>query len=178
MQYAVELFFNKEVEEKINRLVTRIADEQISTKYLEWNTRPHLTLACYNNVDEEKCIKYLKEFAKSHHKLLAGLGSVGMFVDTKTIFLAPIMTSGLYQFQRDLHNALGEFDTKGYEWYVTDRWAPHCTVALCREDEEDAFFKASILVLREFEKLIGEFSSIGLVKISFPVEEICTIDLK
>lgn len=148
MQYAIELFFNQEMEEKINFLVTMIADKSISTKYLEWKTRPHLTLACFNDVDEEKCINCLKAFAQNHHKLLAGLGSVGMFVDTK-----------------------------GYEWYVPNRWIPHCTIALTGEDKEDSFYRASDLVLHEFEQLVGEFTSIGLVKISYPVEEIYTIDL-
>ena len=39
------------------------------------------------------------------------------------------------------------------------------------------FFKASDLLLREFKKMKGEFIAIGLVKITFPVEEIFTIDL-
>jgi hypothetical protein len=34
------------------------------------------------------------------------------------------------------------------------------------------------LVLRDFKKLSGEYTSIGLVKISFPVEEIYTVDLQ
>ena len=34
------------------------------------------------------------------------------------------------------------------------------------------------LVLREFEKVNGMFAKIGLVKISFPVEEIFVTELK
>lgn len=39
------------------------------------------------------------------------------------------------------------------------------------------FYHASDLILHEFEKINGEFVSIGLVKITFPVEEIYTIQL-
>ena len=72
---------------------------------------------------------------------------------------------------------MNEFDTTGWEWYCPNSWMPHCTVALTKDDEEEVFYKASDLILREFKKLVGEFVSIGLVKISFPVEEIHTVDL-
>ena len=53
----------------------------------------------------------------------------------------------------------------------------HCTLALTKEDDEEVFYKASNLILHEFKKISGKFVSIGLVKISFPVEEIYTVDL-
>ena len=43
--------------------------------------------------------------------------------------------------------------------------------------EEGVFYKASTLILHEFTKMSGKFVSIGLVKISFPVEEIYTAEL-
>lgn len=52
-----------------------------------------------------------------------------------------------------------------------------CTLTLTKEDDEDIFFKASDLILREFEKISGKFVSIGLVKITFPVDEIFTVEL-
>lgn len=51
MQYAVELYFDKETENKLMDLAQRLADEKLSTKFLEWKTRPHLTLAYFNDVD-------------------------------------------------------------------------------------------------------------------------------
>lgn len=178
MQYAIELYFDKETEKKLYKLAIKIADAKISTKYLEWKTRPHLSLACFNDVNEEECIEKLQIFAQAHKVIPAYLGSVGMFNDTKTIFVSPIMNCGMYQFQRELHEALVDFDSKGWEWYRPDRWIPHCTIALTNEDSEDAFFKASDLVLHEFKKICGEFVSIGLVKISFPVEEIFIAELE
>lgn len=84
----------------------------------------------------------------------------------------------MYQFQRELFESLKEFDAKGWEWYRSDRWVPHCTIALTGEDNEEAFFQASDLVLREFRKISGKFVEIGLVKITVPVEELYTVDLK
>ena len=177
MQYAIELYFDKETERQLWDLAKKIAEENISTKFLEWETRPHLTLACFNDVREAQCIEQLKKFAHNHKAMPASIGSVGMFNDTKTIFVSPIMNSGMYQFHRELHENLKDFDTNGWEWYCPNNWVPHCTVALTRDDECETFFKASDLVLREFKKICGNFVEIGLVKITFPVEEIFTVEL-
>lgn len=176
MQYAIELYYDEETENKLFHLAQRVAEEGISTKFLEWKTRPHLTLACFNDVNEETCIWKLKEFAGEHKTMPAYIASVGMFNDTKTIFAAPMMNQAMYEFQAQLHECLKDFDTTGWEWYCPGRWAPHCTLALTAEDGQEAFLKASELVLREFQKIAGRFTSIGLVKITFPVKEIFTID--
>lgn len=46
-------------------------------------------------MDEEKCIEQLKELAQSHKRMPAYIGSVGMFNDTKTIFVSPVMNSSM-----------------------------------------------------------------------------------
>ena len=66
MKYAIELFFDEKTEKELFALARKVADANLSTKYLEWKTRPHVTLACFNDVDEEKCIEKLKDFAKTH----------------------------------------------------------------------------------------------------------------
>lgn len=177
MKYAVELYYDKKTEKKLLDMAQRVADEKISTKFLEWKTRPHLTLACFNNVDEECCIKKLKDFAENHRRMPAYIGSIGMFNDTKTIFVSPIMNSDMYRFQRELYENLKDFDTNGYEWYCPDRWVPHCTIALTGDDDDEAFYQASNLLLHEFEKIAGQFVEIGLVKITFPVEEVFTVNM-
>lgn len=177
MQYAIELYFDKATEDIIFSLAQKIADANISTKFLEWKTRPHLTLGCFNDVDEEKCMEKLKAFVDTHKIMPAYIGSVGMFNDTKTIFLSPIMNRSMYQFQGELHEYFEELDTRGWEWYCPEKWVPHCTVALTGEDSDQAFFDACNLILHEFRKIAGEFVSIGLVKITCPVEEIGVVEL-
>lgn len=178
MQYAIELYFDADTEQKLSALAQRVADEKLSTKFLEWKTRPHLTLACFNDVDEETCIRHLKDFAKSHKVAPAYIGSVGMFNDTKTIFASPVMNRNMYRMQEELHECLKDFDARGWEWYCPDHWAPHCTLALTRDDDDSVFYRASDLILREFRKISGEFVAVGLVKITFPVSEIYTAALE
>ena len=178
MTYAIEMYFDKETENEIMSLAHKVAENNLSTKFLEWKARPHITLAVFNDVDENKCIHLLEEFVKEVNVIPAFLDSVGMFNDTKTIFLNPTMTKSMYQLQADLHEKLKEFDTKGWEWYLPDGWVPHCTIALNSEDQEEIFYKTSQLILREFKKIKGQYTSIGLVKITFPVEEIATVSFR
>jgi len=95
MQYAIELYYDIKTEQKLYHLAKRVADEKLRSKFLEWKTRPHLTLACFNDVEEEKYIKKLMKFAQSHRQLPVHIGSVGMFNDTKTIFVSPVMNSSI-----------------------------------------------------------------------------------
>ena len=176
-KYAIELYFDQETEKKLFDLAKRAADENLSTKFQEWKTRPHLTLACFSDVNEQKCIGQIKDFAQNHKAMPAYIGSVGMFNDTKTVFASPVMTKSMYQFQAELHKHFREYDTTGWEWYCPDRWVPHCTLALTKEDEDDIFYKVSNLILHEFRKMSGKFVSIGLVKLTFPVTEIYTAEL-
>lgn len=178
MQYAIELFFDPETEEKLLSYPIMLAEANLTMKYLKWQTRPHITLACYNDVDEKECIKKINQFSHKQSILPAYIGSLGMFTDTKTIFASPIMTSSMYRLQRDIHEHLQDFDTTGWEWYLPDRWVPHCGIALMGEDKEESYYKACDMILRKFEKINGKFTAIGLVKISFPVEEIFVTDLK
>lgn len=88
-----------------------------------------------------------------------------MLNDTKTIFLSPTTTRGMYDLQSELQSLMKEFDTNGWEWYQPDGWAPHCTVALTSEDDKNVFHEASNLILHEFKNIEGLYSSVGLVKI-------------
>ena len=88
MQYAIELYCDMEAEEKLYA--------KLSTKFMKWKTRPHPTLACFNDVDEEKCIIRLKKFAKNHIQMPTYIASVGMLTDTKTIFASPVMNNAMY----------------------------------------------------------------------------------
>ena len=49
----------------------KVADQKNKYKILEWKTRPHLTLVCFNNVDEKICIEKLKNFAECHKPIFS-----------------------------------------------------------------------------------------------------------
>lgn len=53
MKYAIELYYDKETEQKLFNLAKRVADEKLSTKFLEWKTR-----ACLKNKNCTKRMFY------------------------------------------------------------------------------------------------------------------------
>ncbi len=152
MKYAIELYFDRETEKILFDLSQRVAEEGISMKFSEWKTRPHLTLACYNDLDEQKCIEQLKQFAQRYNPFPAYIGSIGMFPDTGTIFTSPVMNKNMYRMQAELHDLLKEYDTKGFEWYLPERWAPHCTLALTMRTEKTHFIERVIYFCANSEK--------------------------
>lgn len=42
MVYAIEMYFDKATQEKIMSIARKIAEAGLSTKCLEWETRPHV----------------------------------------------------------------------------------------------------------------------------------------
>ena len=44
MKYAIELYYDKNTEAQLYSLAKCVADAGLSTKFMEWKTRPHLTL--------------------------------------------------------------------------------------------------------------------------------------
>lgn len=67
MRYAIEMYFDTRTEGRIMNLAKKVAKNNLSTKFLEWKTRPHIKLAVFNDIDEDKCTKLLEKFAKDHN---------------------------------------------------------------------------------------------------------------
>ena len=177
MQYAIELYFDEKTESKLWTLARRVSESGISGGWAKWKTRPHITLGCFNDVDEELCARRLEAFAKECGRIPAYIGSVGMFTDTGVVFASPIMTSGMYALQQKLHDCMSGFNTTGWEWYLPNRWVPHCGLVMTEGEPRENFFKAADLILHEFEKTAGEYVSVGLVKVTCPVQELFTVHL-
>jgi 2'-5' RNA ligase len=70
MKYAIEMYFDQNTEDKIMSLAQKVADYGFSTKFLEWKTKPHVTLAIFNDVDEQRCIELLQEFTRGKAQFL------------------------------------------------------------------------------------------------------------
>lgn len=113
MIYAIEMYFDKATEEKIMDIARKVADAGISTKYLEWKTRPHITLGVFNDIDEKRCTELLERFAAKHKPIKAHLHSVASWSDTKVIYLNPGMTRWLYDLHDEVYELMQEFDTRG-----------------------------------------------------------------
>ncbi|MBZ9635168.1 2'-5' RNA ligase family protein [Clostridium sp. FP1] len=171
MLYAVELYFDKKTEEKIMRLPNGIAKKGISKRYLEWKTRPHITLGLFNNIDFENCDKLLDKLTKQISSFPTHLSSIGVFNNSKCIFLSPVVTRELFELHREFHNTFSFCDHSGYEYYLPDSWVPHCAVMLGDSDDANALCASVKYVIENYEVIHGFFCEISFVEIIMPVKE-------
>ncbi|WP_346886967.1 2'-5' RNA ligase family protein [Clostridium sp. UBA1056] len=173
MRYAVELYFDKNTEEEILKLAQGIANAGISKKYLEWRTRPHITIAIFNDIDIEKCDKILKEIVKDTRTFPALLSSIGVFNNTRTVYLAPVVCDELINLHKRVHKAFDFCDLNGWEYYTAGQWVPHCAIMLGSEDEESALVEATRYVIENYKVFENSrYEEIGFVEIAMPVKEL------
>jgi len=171
MRYAIELYFDKETEEKIMNLANGIAEKGISKRYLEWQTRPHITLGIFNDIDIEKCDKLLEEIAGQVKSFPAYLSSIGVFNNTKCVFLSPVITNELLELHNKIHNTFKFCDHKGSEYYLPGRWVPHCAVMLGDAGDDITLYEAVKYVIDNYEVLNGSFCEMSFVEVTMPVKE-------
>ena len=171
MLYAIELYFDKKTEEKIMNLPYELAEKGISKRYLEWKTRPHITIGLFNNIHIEDCDKLLDELARQVKSFSVHLSSIGVFNNSKCVFLSPVVTSELLELHRNIHNVFRFCDHTGYEYYLPDSWVPHCAVMLGDADDDNALSTSAKYIIENYEVLHGFFCEMSFVEIIMPVKE-------
>lgn len=171
MRYAIELNFDKLTEEKIMNLPNGIAEKGISKSYLEWQTRPHITLGIFNDIDIEKCDKLLEEIAGKVKSFPAHLSSIGVFNNSKCVFVSPVVTNELLELHNKIHHTFKFCDHTGAEYYLPGSWVPHCAVMLGEPDDDTSLYEAAKYVIDNYEILQGTFCEVSFVEVTMPVKE-------
>jgi 2'-5' RNA ligase len=130
MAYAVSLFFDDAINQRVRVLWHRIEEAGLSSFLARGPFHPHLTLAIYQRLDPERFRDALATLAARQPPLLVALPSVGTFPGSEgAVFLAATMTAALLKLHRQIHTLLGECGATPLPYYLPDRWNPHCTVA-------------------------------------------------
>lgn len=170
MVYAIELYFDKETEEKLMSLARGIEGTGIKNRYLDWGTRPHITLGLFNDIKVDECNKLLKEIADKMKSFPAKMSSIGVFNNTGCVFISPVINEGLFELQRRVHEVFSFCDHTGFEYYLPGSWVPHCAVMLGDSDNDD-LSKAAKYVIENYEPVEGSFCEVSFVEITMPVKE-------
>lgn len=130
MTYSIGLFFDQKTEEEIRRIWQVLAESQISD-YLHFsNNRPHITLAIFEDLDLVKTSDLLCDLAGHFQVFDISFQSVGIFPNT-TVFLAPLVTRELLDFQKKLHEHFLSFSKlPEMPYFLPGKWVPHCSLAI------------------------------------------------
>lgn len=176
MVCALEMFFEKSEENMIMEYWLRFKNEKISTYLLDVDSRPHLTVGCFNNIDIGHCSERLQDFCNTNKKLQLIFPSIGVFTKPKPcVFLAPVVTNGLLDMHSKLFEVFSDCDYSGFEFYTKDKWMPHCAMDIATDIE--TVCKSTDLLLRNFVPFSTYVSEIGWVLVDKPVKTLHTFPL-
>ena len=164
--YAVEMFFNKELEESIRKIWYSLSEENIDSSLISIkDLKPHITLATYESLQLEAFKKQFVSFVENFEPIDVKFVIMGTFPETGTCFLGPIMTEELVRLHKDYHEKLIQFKTSAHFYYLPNNWNPHCTLAIRLNNSK--LVKVLEHCLKKFKGLSGKIIEIGLVKVEY-----------
>ncbi|KAL1198230.1 hypothetical protein V5N11_002539 [Cardamine amara subsp. amara] len=169
--YAIELYFDPALENQVLKTWNVFARRQISTKLINTESRPHITLFSTSSfIDSTKLEPIIKSFSSKQEPIFLSFSSIGTFSNDKNVlFLSLTPSISLLQLQSQLCEALKKENVEIGEEFRVDSWIPFCPVAL---DVPKSRMAEGFLVLRDLKLPVNGYAmDIGLVEFS-PVREV------
>lgn len=172
MPYAVELYFDMESTKKIEDIRTKLKENGIG---VDEGTKPHVSIAIYENLDIETFRIKLQKFSYQRNPLDIILASIGIFAsECPVVFLAPIVTSGLLKFHKEFHEFFKELGDSAWDYYRPEKWVPHCTLAMNIPGE---MVSRAVELARHFAlPIYGTLQRVGVIEFS-PNKQLFEYDL-
>jgi 2'-5' RNA ligase len=162
--YGVIALFDKQTEKEINELWMELKEMGLSTYAFEVeDRRPHVTIASYNSIDEEKLIKKMDDYYNNVHSLAITFHSVCSFFNMGILYYSPIVTTELLRFHGNHHTYFESFNSDHNSMYLPEKWVPHCTIANRITSENVA--TAYEYCLNRFDRIVGKIEEIAIIKI-------------
>ena len=156
LDYETETYFRKTWNDLSENNITQYG---VETK----GKRPHITIADYDNLDKDKFIDLLNKFYNDKSKIAISLNMLGTFIDTGTLFLAPILSRELFNFHYNHHDYFKLFNENKNSYYLPNKWTPHCTIA--SRLNEDNMIQAFKYCENNLNKIHGNLNEIALIGI-------------
>lgn len=176
MGYAVEMFFDKASEDKIKSYFKRLHDLNLSKILYELNSRPHISLAVYNEINLQKFQKEFIQFIENRESMKLSFESLGIFpTQPGVVYLAPSLNNELWEFHREYHEYMDKYIKNEWTYYLPNRWVPHCAIAV--DVPKQSVSKIIDEILNDFHQFDFHIEEIGIVKFR-PVEEIEVFTLR
>ncbi|UOQ42606.1 2'-5' RNA ligase family protein [Halobacillus salinarum] len=161
--YGFIALFDRETEMKIRAIWKELEEKSISS-YAEQvkDRRPHLTLASYVNVNEEKYIQKIRQAYENQSELELTFPSIGSFLQSGALFYSPILTEALMQLHRFHYRTFEEWHSESHPLYRPDQWIPHCTLA--NRLGHDKLLEAYNYCLQVHHSIHGKINRVALIK--------------
>jgi 2'-5' RNA ligase len=92
--------------------------------------QPHISLAGYEQIDEQALAPVLEQLAKRSPPLPTKLDAIGVFPASQgVVYLAPVVTPQLLHLHAVYSALAADAGHVAHPYYQPGAWIPHCTVA-------------------------------------------------
>lgn len=168
--YGVIALFDEAVEKEIHTVWDELCRNDISYYSKEVpDRRPHITIASYQNVEQESFIEDMNRVLQETSSIPITLSTLGTFLASKTVFLSPEPTKTLLDFHRNFHEKMKTYSDHSSSLYLPDNWIPHCTIA--NHLTEEKFHEAFRYCTNRIEKIHAVIREIALIKVEYKNEK-------
>ena len=133
-KFTFQLFPDAALEGQLLELVDAFrARGLVNAEYVADDYRPHVTLACFRQLDRAHALGVAAALARHSAPLRLQFSHLGQFHgDPCALFLAPIYTDSLRYVHRTLHAAYEERSEECWHFYTPREWVPHCGLLIDR----------------------------------------------
>ena len=162
--YAVIATFDTETEQAIHQIWQGLAENGLSDYAAERSgMEPHLTLASYAELSDLPAMNARLEAHYANQVTLSiNLTSLGTFLGSQLVFLAPQITVDLLDFHAKHHKAFDDqLDPTSH--YAPKAWSPH--VSLANYLSESNFPAAFAYCQNHLIPLSAQITTVKLIKI-------------
>ena len=165
-EYAFVGYLDHETEVIFREFWEDLSEQNISHYGVETKgKRPHITIADYDALNISRFIKSADEFYEDKEKLDLTLNTIGTFISTGTLFIAPTLSTELLDFHSSHHDYFRTFNENETSFYLPSKWSPHCTIA--SRLDENKMVEAFSYCKKNIDKIHGTLSEIALIELKF-----------
>lgn len=160
--YLVSVYFDGKTNEKLQKLIDKVARETGNSFMLDNHVPPHITVAAVETKHEDRLLACMDSLVAKFETGDIKLVSVGSF-SNQVIYVQPVLNAYLHEMAICLSTELGQIeDTICSPYYQPFSWMPHCTIAkqLSKEQQVQAFE----VLQNTFVPMDGKVVRIGVAK--------------
>jgi hypothetical protein len=130
MPFAIHVYFDAASESLMRGVREELARCGVSYSNYGPTSRPHLSLALYDELDIAACVSRLKMFAEMFSPFALTISSLGIFpTGNACLFVAPTVTQRLLDVHAYIHQLLEDAGTASLTNFVPGSWIPYCSLA-------------------------------------------------
>ncbi|GFZ75865.1 hypothetical protein GCM10008018_21420 [Paenibacillus marchantiophytorum] len=162
--YGVVAHFDSNTELYIKQIWKELSDKAVS-KYSEevQDRRPHITIAGYDSgLNIERFIAEFDSFYESKKQISITLSSLGTFLNSGALYLAPVPSKEFLEFHDNHHHYFQIYQASAEIQYLPNNWIPHCTIA--NRLNEAKLKEAIVYCTKRIEPLTTAIVEISVIK--------------